>query len=57
VDKRNSDGIKAEITALKHGHHEAADLLARLTNVSKIGGKGLKGPHIFHFGLLKIQVY
>ncbi len=30
---RNGDGIKAEITALKHGHNGIADLLSRLKNV------------------------
>lgn len=33
IEQKNSDGIKAEITALKHGYNDIGDLLNRLRNV------------------------
>jgi len=34
TEQKNGDGIKAEITALKHGYNNIGDLLGRLKNVS-----------------------
>lgn len=33
INQKNSEGIKAEITALKHGYNDIGDLLSRLRNV------------------------
>jgi ankyrin repeat protein len=33
INQRNSEGIKAEITALKYGYNDIGDLLSRLRNV------------------------
>jgi ankyrin repeat protein len=33
IEQKNGDGIKAEITALKHGYNDIGDLLNRLRNV------------------------
>jgi ankyrin repeat protein len=33
INQKNSEGIKAEITALKYGYNDIGDLLSRLRNV------------------------